>query len=135
MFGLLFEVGQMQVFENQLCDLVYVDFGFVVFLSGLIAGAMAPSRPGSRDSLVPDYVPDFGVAVPCSDVLLLAIVEPELVFIERANWNFDYALAVGEDDGFIGDDRPEVLLDRVAHTFFVAVLIDLTFALKRPIVS
>ena len=40
---LLFEVRQVQIFEDQLGDLVDVYFGFVVFLARLIACARALS--------------------------------------------------------------------------------------------
>ena len=66
---------------------------------------------------------------PVPDVFLFAVIEAKLVFVERADRDFDGALAVGKDDRLVRDDRTEVLLDRFADAFLVAILIDLAFAL------
>ena len=57
------------------------------------------------------------------------IVETKLVFVERFDRNFNGALAVGEDDGFVGDNRAEVFADRFLYTILVALLIDDALAL------
>src|SRR5207302_6904694 len=101
----------------------------------LIARALSAAGSLAGDSLVPDHIADVCVTITGADVFFLAVVEPELIFVQRANWNFDYAFAIREDDRFIGNDRAKVLLDRVADPLLVAVLVDLTFTLKRPVVS
>ena len=135
MLCLLFEIREVEILENQLCNFVYVDFSFVVLLTGLIAPArsLTWSLPGL--AFVPDDIANLGIAVAGAYVLLFAVVKPELVFIKRANRDLNNALAVREDDRLVGDDRAQILLDRISNSLFVAILIDLTFALERPIVS
>jgi hypothetical protein len=65
----------------------------------------------------------------------LLIVEPKLVFVECFDWDFDGALAVGEDDGFVGDDRAEVFANGFLDAVLVAFLIYNAFALQRPVIS
>ena len=129
LFGFVFEVRQVKVFEDELGDLVYVYFGLVVILARLIARARALPGPLSL-TLASYYVADFGVAVSGGDVLFLAIVKTKLVLVKRADRHFDNPLAVGEDDRLVGDDRAEVLFYRLADSLLMAILIDLTFALK-----
>ena len=81
-------------------------------------------------SVVPDHVADVGVSIAGANMLLLAVVEAELVFIKRANGDLNNALAVGEDDRLVGHDRAEVLLDRITDSFLVTILVDLPFALE-----
>jgi hypothetical protein len=125
----------VEVFEDELRDLVYVDLGLEVLAAGLIAGLIALSGPLPSLLLAPDDVADLRVAVALRDVLLLAIVEPELVLVELADRNLHAALAIRQDERFVGDDRPEVLLDRLADALLVAILVDLPFALKAPVVA
>jgi len=84
---------------------------------------------------VPDHVADVGVSIAGANMLLLAVVESKLVFIKLAKRDLNNALAVGEDDRLVGYDRAKVLLDRVADSLLVTILVDLPFALERPIVS
>src|SRR6185369_8374094 len=93
-------------------------------LSGL-SGPLALTGP----RLAYDDVADARLAVALSDVFALLIVEAKLVFVECFDRNFDGALAVGEDDSFVRDDRAEVLADGFLYTILVALLIDDAFAL------
>src|SRR5262249_2262317 len=134
-FRLFLEIRQMQVLEDEFSDLVDVYFGFVVFLTRLVACALPLSGPLTRLAVTPDHIADFGISVAAADVFLFSIVEPKLIFIERTDRNFYDSFPIGEDDRFIRDDRAEILLYCLAHTVFVSILIDLTLALQRPIVS
>src|SRR4030095_298118 len=55
--------------------------------------------------------------------------------VECSDGDFDGPLAVGKDDGFVGDDRAEVFSNRFLYAILVAFLIDNAFALQRPVIS
>src|SRR6185295_12037693 len=93
---LVFEVRQMQVFKDQLRDLVYVNFGLVILLARLVAALPLPA-PLPLLPFAGNHVADLGVAVARPDVFLLAVIEPELVFVERADRHFNQTLAVGKN--------------------------------------
>ena len=62
-------------------------------------------------------------------MLALAVVEAELVLVERADRDFDGALAVRKDDGLVRDYRAEVLSDGILDALLVALLVNDALAL------
>ena len=129
LLGFVFEIRQVQVFKNQFGNLVNINFGFVVLLPRLVARALPCADARARLAFAPDHVANLRLAVAGADVFLLAVIEAELVLVERTDRHFDAALAVGKNDRFVRDDGAEILLDGVAHALLVALLIDLPFAL------
>ena len=135
---LLFEEGQLEVFEDERGEFVYVDFGFVVVSARVLsggAGAAALSLSLSLRLLARQHVAHARLAVALSHVFALAIIEAKLVLVERTNGNFHAALAVGQNDRFVGDDGAEVFADRIFDALLVPLLINDALALQRPIVA
>src|SRR5262249_24528417 len=130
----IFQIGKVQVFENEFGDLVDFNFGFVVVLARTIPGAGSDAGIVAGLALTGDYIANLGASISGAHLLLLAIVEAQLVFIERADRDFHYALAVGKNDRFIGNNGTEILFYRIADSLFVTFLIYLTLARKRPVV-
>src|SRR5262249_40607901 len=130
----IFQIGKVQVFENEFGDLVDFNFGFVVVLARTIPGAGSDAGILAGLALTCDYIANLGASISGAPLLLLAIVEAKLVFIERADRDFHYALAVGKNDRFIGNNGTEILFYRIADSLFVTFLIYLTLARKRPVV-
>ena len=81
-------------------------------------------------ALATDHVADTRFSVALTDVFGFLIVEAELVFVESFDRNFYGALSIGEDDGFVGNDRAEVFTYRFLDAILVALLIDDALALK-----
>src|SRR6185369_2622166 len=109
-FCFFFEIRQVQILEDEPGDLINIYFGFVVFLTGLVAGALPLPRALAGLSVTPDHIADFRIPIAAADVFLLSIVESKLIFIKREDWNFYDSFSIGEDDRFVGDDRTEILL-------------------------
>ena len=110
--------------------------GLVVLGAGLLPrGPRAAPRPLARLPLARDDVADARLAVAGADVLLLAVVEAELVLVERADGDFDRAAPVREDDRLVRDDGAEVLADGVLDALLVPLLVDDALALQRPVVA
>src|SRR5215468_6046958 len=129
---LLFEEGQLEVFEDQRGDLVNVYLGLVIILARAV-----PGLTGGLPLLVlaPDDVANLGGAVALADVFALAVIEAEFVLVERAHRHLDRPAAVREDDRLVRDDRAEILFDRFFDALLVAFLVNDAFSLERPIVA
>src|SRR6185503_12624703 len=97
--------------------------------TGILTGLSGTSS-GAWTCLTSDYITDASFAIALANVLCLLVIETELVFVESFDGNFDGALAVREDDGFVRDDRSEVLADSFLYAILVALLIDDALALK-----
>src|SRR5205085_6530084 len=132
--GLVFEEGQLQVLEDERGQLVYVHLCFVVVRAQVLTGGPR-AAPLTGLPLARDNVADAGLAVACAHVLALALIEAELVLVERADGNFDGALAVGKNDGLVRDYRAEVLPNGLAHALLVPLLVNDALALQRPVVA
>src|SRR5436853_1975106 len=135
-FGLFFKIRQVKILEDQRGDLIDIDLGFIVFLARLCASPGAAAGPlTARVAFASDDITDFCVSLAGAYMLLLAIIESEFVLVPTANRHLHDASAVGKNYRFIRDNGAEVLLDRFTHSLLVTLLIDLSLALKRPIVS
>ena len=131
---LIFQERQIQVLEDHRRDLVDVHLGFVIILPRTVAG-LSGALPLSLLIFTRDHIADFGVAIALPDVFALAVIESELVFVQRAHRHFDLLPPVRQDDRFVRDDRAEIFADRFLDALFVAILVDDAFALKRPVVA
>src|SRR5262249_15328029 len=116
------------VFEDQRRQLVDVHFRFVV-VSACFLSPLSRSLPTARTALAADDVADARLAVALAHVLAFLVVETKLVFVERFDRDFDGALAVGKDNGFVGNDRSEVFANRFFHAILMTLLIDDALAL------
>src|SRR5207249_1312976 len=131
----LLEVGQVQVLEDEAGDLIDLDVNLEVLGPRLVARAVTLAGALAPLTLAAEDVADFRGSVALRDVLLLAIVVAELVLLERADRHLDAPFAIREDDRLVRDDRAEVLLDRLADTLLVPLLVDLPLALEAPVVA
>src|SRR5205085_11177591 len=132
--GLVFEEGQLQVLEDERGQLVNVHLRLVVVRAQVLAGGPR-AAPLTGLPLARDNVADAGLAVALPDVLALPVVEAELVLVERADGDFDAALAVRKNDRLVRDNRAEVLADGVLHALLVPLLVNDALALQRPVVA
>jgi hypothetical protein len=124
------QIWQLKIFEDKCGDFVDVYFGFVV------VGALGPDRA------CPEPVPEPGrvsrpitsptrvLPSPWPTCFAFWMIKAKLVFVESFDRDFDGALAVREDDGFVRDDRSEVLADCFLYAILVTLLIDDALALK-----
>src|SRR5262249_43730056 len=133
--GLLLKVRQVEGLEDELRQLVELHLGLEVLPAWLVARLLSAPRPLALPLLAADHVAVLRVALALRDVPLLAVVEAELVLVERADRHLHLPLAVRHDDRLVRDDRAEVLLDRVADTLAVALLVDLPLSLEAPVVA
>src|SRR6185369_16806358 len=124
----------MKVFEDERGELVDVYFRFVVIRAGVLP-RLTCALTAARPALASNHVTNARLPVALAHVFALLIVEAKLVFVERFDGDFDGALAVGKDDGFVGDDRAEVFADGFLYTILVALLIDDALALQRPVIA
>jgi hypothetical protein len=69
------------------------------------------------------------LAIALAHMFGFLIVETKLVFIERFDRDFDGAFAVGEDDGFVGNNGAEIFADGFLDAILVSLLIDDALAL------
>src|ERR1044071_421172 len=128
------EIGKLKIFEDQSRKLVDVYVGFIIIHAGILS-ALSGTVATTRTSLASNHVADASLPVALAPVFGLLIIETKLVFVEGFDWDFDGALAVGKDDGFVGDDRAEVFADGFLYAILVAFLIDNAFALQRPVIA
>ena len=125
----------MQIFKNQFGNFINFNIGFIIILACLIACLIAASRSLPLLSFTGNHIADFGFAVACANLFFLAIIKAKFIFIKRANRHFDDTFAVRKNDGFIRDNRTQILLNCLFDAFFMTLLIYLTFALQRPIIA
>src|SRR5262249_6298997 len=82
-----------------------------------------------------DDVAYFGLTIAGAYMPFLPVVKPELVFVQGANRDFNQPFPVGQYNRFIGDNRAQVFLYRVAHSLAMTLLVDLSLSLQRPVIS
>src|SRR6185369_15323051 len=128
------KVRKLQIFKDQRRELVDVYFGFVIVQATVLA-RLSRSLAAARTRLTSNYVADASLPVALAHMLGLLVIETKLIFVECFDWDFDGALAVGKDDGFVGDDRAEVFANGFLYAILVAFLIDNTLALQRPVIA
>jgi len=106
-----FDIGQFQIFEHQIDQLIEADVGFVVVDAGTVAGLMTCFAVLA----LTDDVAGLGLAVAdltdAGDVLAV----DEAVFFDAADGDLNNSVLVFTDDGFFGDDVRDVIADRFAN--------------------
>src|ERR1044072_3075923 len=112
----------MKIFTDQRGKLVDVYFRFVVIRAGVLP-CLSCSLAAAGPALASNHVADARLSVAPAHVFAFLIVEGKLLFVERFDWDFDGALAVGKDDRFVGDDRAEIFADGFLYAILVALLI------------
>ena len=107
---LALEIGQLEVLEHDVDELLERDVGLVVVGAGLVARLVLAGalRPRLADDLAA-----LRVAVALADGgRVVAVDEP--VLADPADRHLDDAIAVLPDDGFLRDDVRDVLADGLA---------------------
>ncbi len=104
------------------------DFGFIEVVADLFTGITLFPFAGAR--LLGDDIADFAFAIALARVLLATRVKAKTVFVKRANGNAHHLFPIGEDDAFLADNIAEVFLDGFADFFFMAFLVNLSFAVQ-----
>src|SRR5262249_14051114 len=108
--GLALEVGELEVLEHDVDELLERDVGLVVVGAGLVARLVLP---GALAPDLPDHLPALGVAVALADARRVVAVD-EAVLTDPADRHLDDPIAVLSDDGLFRDDVRDVLADRLA---------------------
>jgi hypothetical protein len=72
---------------------------------------------------VSDHIAHLGVAVTLADLVALVRVEAEAILLKAANRDLDQSFAVGGDNGLLGDDLRQVLLDGLFDLLVVPCLV------------
>ena len=95
-------VGQFEILEHDLDQLLERDVGFVVVDPGPIAGAVLPLALTLASGLA-YHLAGLAVAVALADAGSVLAVD-EAVFLDAAQRDLDDAVLVFADDRFFGDD-------------------------------
>jgi hypothetical protein len=122
------QVGQAEIFKDQLGEVIDRDFCFVEVPTRRVANLLA--LPALLARAVSDHIAHLGVAVTLADLVALVRVEAEAILLKAANRDFDQSFAVGGDDRFLGDDLRQVLLDRLFDLLVVPCLVLGPFRLR-----
>ncbi len=109
---LALEVGQLEVLEHDLDELLERDVGLVVVGPGLVAGFVLAGALAL--TLLADDLTGLGVAVALSDGGGVVTVD-EAILANAADRDLDDLLPILPDDGFLRDDVGDVVADGLAH--------------------
>src|SRR5581483_6841773 len=131
LLAFLFEVGQAEILEDHRGKFVHRDFGFVVVVAGLFTGIALLALAGAR--LLGDNIAHLAFAIALTRVGLAAWIIAETILIQRADGNAHHLLPIGEDDILFAHNVAEVFLDSLADFLFMTFLVDLPFAMQRPV--
>src|SRR5208282_1159110 len=107
-----FEIGQLQVLEHDFDQLLERDVGLVIIDAGAVAGLVV-ALAGAALADFADHLAGARVAVALADAGGV-LAEDKAVFLDPAQRDLDYAVAVFADDRFLGDDVGDIFADRFA---------------------
>ena len=110
--ALAFEVGELEVLEHQVDELVEADVGLVVVDARAVAGAVRLALAVAL--LAADHLARLRLAVALADARGGVAVD-EAILLDAADRDLDDAIAILPDDRLLGDDVGDVLADRLAH--------------------
>ena len=114
---LALHVRELEILEHDLDQLLERDVGLVVVDPRLIAGA---SRSVAVLLRLADHLPRLGAALAGAGLgLVVAIDEP--VFLDAPDRDLDDPVAVAADDRLFGDDVGDIVPDRLAQLFAMAL--------------
>src|SRR5262249_27889500 len=107
---LALEIGELEVLEHDVDELLERDVGLIVVGAGLIPRLVLA---GALRAGLADHLAALGVAVSLSDARSVVSVD-EAILADAADRDLDDPIAVLSDDGFLRDDVRDVLADRLA---------------------
>ena len=115
---LALEVGELQVLEHDVDELVERDLGLVVVDAGLLAG-LAGLRPTGPVLAFGDDVAALGVLGRAFAHTRLVVAVEESILFDAADRDLDHAVAGAADDRLLGDDVGDVLANRGSNLLAV----------------
>ncbi len=130
--ALALQVGQAEVREDQVGQLVDRHLRLVHVGAGLVAGAAGGALAGIA-AAAGQHVPHLGPARALAHLGLAQRVEAEAVLLQGADRDLDDRLAVRGDHGLVAHDLLEVVGDGLADPLLMSRLVHGALALKRPV--
>ena len=106
---LALEVGQLEVLEHDVDELLEGDIGLVVIDAGFVSALALVALAGLLTGLA-DHLALLGIAIAGAGAGSI-FAEHEAILLDAAQRDLDHAVLVFADDGFLGDDVGDILAD------------------------
>ncbi|MNV87808.1 hypothetical protein D3C71_1819630 [compost metagenome] len=124
---------QLEIMKQNLLQVLDIDLGLHEILARLIARLVSLAGAAALRGLPAQHIADLAVPIALADMLLLAVIVNNPVFVKTADRHFHNLLAIRHDDILFRHQIGQVALDRFPDFLLVALLILVSFAVQGPV--